>query len=88
MFERVKEHRDRPEAFAALKEVLNGSEFFLSRALSIDEDEQYFTEIELTALQTMINDTKVRTIWNPFRNNELLNKLLVLKKFVIEILVK
>lgn len=57
MFDRVKEHRERPEAINALKEVLNASMFFLRQVQNTTEDEQYFTEVELNSLDTLINNT-------------------------------
>lgn len=58
MFNRMKEHRERPEAFSALKEMLNMSDFFLQRVKNASEDEQYFTETEISVLEKLIMDTR------------------------------
>ncbi|GAB6024272.1 hypothetical protein CHUAL_008965 [Chamberlinius hualienensis] len=58
MYERVREHRDRPEALNALKDMLNGSEYFYKQAANLTEDEQYFTQVELETLNKLITETK------------------------------
>lgn len=60
MFERVREHRERPEALKALKDMLNLSEVFLNGAKNVSEDNQVFTEVEINTLDKLIQDTKVR----------------------------
>ncbi|KFM81998.1 hypothetical protein X975_18921, partial [Stegodyphus mimosarum] len=58
LFERVKEHRERPEALKALKDMLNISQIFLASARNMSEDDQIFTEVELKTLDNLITDTK------------------------------
>ncbi|XP_055936976.1 hypoxia up-regulated protein 1-like [Argiope bruennichi] len=58
LFERVKEHRDRPEALKALKDMLNISQVFLNSARNVSEDDQIFTEVELNTLENLISETK------------------------------
>ena len=60
LFERIKEHRDRPEAVKALKDMLNISRVFLASASNMSEDEQIFTDVELKTLEKLISDTQVR----------------------------
>lgn len=64
LFERIKEHRNRPEALKALKDMLNISRVFLASASNMSEDEQIFTEVELKTLENLISDTQVRNILN------------------------
>lgn len=60
-FGRVFEHRERPDALAALKQMLNGSTQFLDRAKNLTKatnpDKDVFTDIEIETLQTLILET-------------------------------
>lgn len=58
LFDRVREHRERPEAIAALNNMLNISEMFYSGATNVSEEDQIFTEVELTTLNKLIVETK------------------------------
>uniref|UniRef100_A0A1W7RAF8 Hypoxia up-regulated protein 1 n=1 Tax=Hadrurus spadix TaxID=141984 RepID=A0A1W7RAF8_9SCOR len=58
LFERVREHKDRPEALKALSEMLNMSNLFLTNALKIPKEEQIFTEVEINTLEKLINETE------------------------------
>ncbi|KAM9788994.1 hypoxia up-regulated protein 1 [Neosynchiropus ocellatus] len=60
MFFRVEERRKWPDRLAALNSMLNTSSFFLKSAKLIPEDDQIFTEVELTMLEKVINET---TTW-------------------------
>ncbi|XP_068456851.1 hypoxia up-regulated protein 1 isoform X2 [Clinocottus analis] len=60
MFFRVDERRKWPDRLAALDSMLNTSSFFLRSAKLIPEDDQIFTEVELTTLAKVINET---TTW-------------------------
>ncbi|XP_054723805.1 hypoxia up-regulated protein 1-like [Uloborus diversus] len=60
LFERVKEHRERPEALKALTDMLNASTGFLASARNMSEDEQIFTDVELKTLDNLITET---TTW-------------------------
>lgn len=61
-FARVFEHRERPEALAALKQMLNGSTQFLDRAKNLTKstnpDKDVFTEVEIETLQNLIVETQ------------------------------
>lgn len=59
LFERVREHRDRPEALKALTDMLNISGVFLGSARNMTEDTQIFTEVELNTMENLITDTQV-----------------------------
>lgn len=59
-FSRVREHRERPDALAALRHMLNASQNFLLQAKNLTGDDQMFTPVELETLETKITDTKVR----------------------------
>ncbi|GFU72242.1 hypoxia up-regulated protein 1 [Trichonephila clavipes] len=58
LFDRVKEHRDRPEALKALSEMLNISQLFMHSARNVSEEDQIFTEVELKTLENLITETK------------------------------
>ncbi|KAM4726979.1 hypoxia up-regulated protein 1 [Anableps anableps] len=60
VFFRVAERRKWPELLTALDNMLNTSAFFLRGAKLIPEDDQIFTEVELSMLEKVINET---TIW-------------------------
>ncbi|KAM6970165.1 hypoxia up-regulated protein 1 [Aplochiton taeniatus] len=60
LFFRVEERRKWPDRLAALDSRLNTSSFFLRSAKLIPEDDQIFTEVELTTLEKIINET---TTW-------------------------
>lgn len=59
LFERTKEHRDRPEAVKALQDMINISQVFLGSARNMSEEDQIFTEVELKTLENVITDAKV-----------------------------
>ena len=66
ILKRITETRARPEAVAALKEVLNMSAFFLLQMKNFSnnsnfskEVEQIFTEVEIKTLETLSNETRV-----------------------------
>lgn len=60
-FGRVFEHRERPEALAALKSMLNGSTQFLDRARNLTKttnpDRDVFTDVEIETLESLILET-------------------------------
>ncbi|XP_075298551.1 hypoxia up-regulated protein 1 [Opisthocomus hoazin] len=60
LFFRVEERRKWPERLAALESLLNHSTIFLKGARMIPESDQIFTEVELSTLEKVINET---TIW-------------------------
>lgn len=55
--DRVREHRERPDALDALEKMLNISMTFLDTSKNIPEDQQYFTEVELTTLEKLVKET-------------------------------
>lgn len=58
LFDRVREHRDRPEALKALSEMLNISQLFMHSARNVSEEDQIFTEVEMKTLENLIAETK------------------------------
>ncbi|GFU52564.1 hypoxia up-regulated protein 1 [Nephila pilipes] len=58
LFDRVREHRDRPEALKAINEMLNISQIFMHSARNVSEEDQIFTEIEMKTLENLIVETK------------------------------
>ncbi|KAG8199551.1 hypothetical protein JTE90_009392 [Oedothorax gibbosus] len=58
MFERVREHQDRPEALKALTDMLNISDVFLGQARNVSVDDQVFTDVEMKTLENLIADTR------------------------------
>ncbi|XP_044743418.1 hypoxia up-regulated protein 1 [Chrysoperla carnea] len=60
LFSRVYEHKERPEALAALKQMLNGSEHFLASAKNLTagkSENEVFTEVEINNLEKIITET-------------------------------
>lgn len=64
LYMRVAEHRERPEAIAALRQVLNGSSTFLKDARNVTatkleaEESWVFTDVELNTLEKLIKETE------------------------------
>lgn len=56
---RVNETKLRPRKLDELKEVLNASTYFLASARNLTGEDKPFTEIEVTALEKLINTTVV-----------------------------
>ena len=59
MFERHREHRDRPEVIAAFKNALNVSTHFLGKLRNATPDEKYLDDDDLDGLQTLLEDNQV-----------------------------
>lgn len=58
LYERVYEHRERPEVLAGLQTMINGSNFFLGSMKTLSTgDNQIFTSVEIETLEKTINDT-------------------------------
>lgn len=63
LYLRVSEHRERPDAITALRQVLNGSSLFLKDARNVTtakleaEESWVFTEVELNTLEKLIKET-------------------------------
>ncbi|XP_055477987.1 hypoxia up-regulated protein 1 [Psammomys obesus] len=57
LFFRVEERKKWPERLSALDNLLNHSSIFLKGARLIPEMDQIFTEVEMTTLEKVINDT-------------------------------
>lgn len=60
VFERVKEHQERPEALKALNEILNITRIFYDGAKNASPDEQIFSEVEIQSLGKLVDET---TTW-------------------------
>lgn len=60
MFERHREHRDRPEVIAAFKNAMNFSTHFLSKLRNATPDEKYLDDDDLDGLETLLEDNQVR----------------------------
>lgn len=58
MFERHREHRDRPEVIAAFKNALNVSTHFLSKFKNATPDEKYLDDDDLDGLETLLEDNQ------------------------------
>ncbi|KPM10783.1 Sar s 28 (heat shock protein 70-like protein 7) [Sarcoptes scabiei] len=59
LFERVREHRSRPEMISSLENILNIADMFHLKAINVSETEQIFTEIEMKTLRKLIDETRV-----------------------------
>lgn len=59
MFWRHEQARERPQAQEAIKQMLNHSEHFLSGIRNLTSELQIFTEVEVSALAKLIDETKV-----------------------------
>lgn len=59
LYERVFEHRERPDALKGMLSMINGSALFLKNMKNITEAEEIFTKIEMETLERVINETQV-----------------------------
>lgn len=59
LYERVYEHRERPEALKGMVSMLNGSRSFLDNMRNLNVSSEIFTQIEIETLEKTINDTQV-----------------------------
>ena len=55
--DRVREHKDRPDALEALDKMVNISQTFLDSSKGLPEDQQFFTEVEVTTLDKLLTET-------------------------------
>lgn len=62
MFERYREHRDRPEVIAAFKNALNVSTHFLNKFRNATPDEKYLDDDDLDTLQTLLEENEVSAL--------------------------
>ncbi|XP_014212176.1 hypoxia up-regulated protein 1 isoform X2 [Copidosoma floridanum] len=58
LYERVFEHKERPEALKGMASMLNGSRNFLTNMQSLNISQEIFTEVEIKTLETAINETQ------------------------------
>jgi len=54
MYERHREHRDRPEVIAAFKNALNVSSHFMNKFKDAPEDEKYLDDDDIDSLETLL----------------------------------
>ncbi len=59
MFERHREHRDRPEVIAAFKNALNVSTHFLGKLRNATPDEKYLDDDDLDGLEKLLEENQV-----------------------------
>ena len=59
MFERHREHRDRPEVITAFNNALNVSTHFLHKLRNATPDEKYLDDDDLDGLQTILEENQV-----------------------------
>jgi len=57
LLDRVREHKDRPDALEALEKMVNISMGFLESSKIMSPDEQLFSETELTTLEKLVTET-------------------------------
>lgn len=58
VYERVFEHKERPEVLKGLVSMLNGSSVFLRNMRNISQNNDMFTQVEIETLEKVINETK------------------------------
>lgn len=59
MYERHREHRDRPEVIAAFKNAMNTSVHFMNKLRNATPDEKYLDDDDLDGLQKLLDEQKV-----------------------------
>ncbi|KAK2588316.1 hypothetical protein KPH14_004333 [Odynerus spinipes] len=58
VYERVYEHKERPEVLKAMISMLNGSTVFLQNMRNLSSTNDIFTPVEIETLEKVINETK------------------------------
>ncbi|XP_076662041.1 hypoxia up-regulated Grp170 co-chaperone protein isoform X2 [Halictus rubicundus] len=58
MYERVYEHRERPEVLKRMTSMLSASVAFLNKTRNLSETSDIFTEVEIETLDKVINETQ------------------------------
>lgn len=95
LYERVFEHRERPEVIKGMKSMLNGSRVFLHNMRNLNKSSEIFTEVEIETLEKVINETQdyfdlvkrtfAETALNaavPFKVRDMANKMALLDREV------
>lgn len=59
VYERVSEHRDRPEVLKGMVSLLNGSKTFLENMRNLSATTEIITQVEVETLEKAINETQV-----------------------------
>lgn len=59
VYERVSEHRDRPEVLKGMVALLNGSRLFLENMRNLSVTTEIITSVEVETLEKAINETEV-----------------------------
>lgn len=59
VYERVSEHRDRPEVLKGMVSLLNGSRLFLDNMRNLSLTTEIITPVEVETLEKAINETEV-----------------------------
>lgn len=59
VYERVSEHRDRPEVLNGMVSLLNGSRLFLDNMRNLSLTTEIITPVEVETLEKTINETQV-----------------------------
>lgn len=59
VYERVSEHRDRPEVLKGMISLLNGSRLFLDNMRNLSLTTEIITPVEVETLEKAINETQV-----------------------------
>jgi len=62
VYERVSEHRDRPEVLKGMVSLLNASNLFLNNMRNLSLTNEVITRIEVEMLEKAINETQVISI--------------------------
>lgn len=60
VYERVYEHRERPEVLKGMTSILKASTAFLNNMRNLSLTSEIFTQVEIETLEKVINETQVR----------------------------
>ncbi|XP_043284263.1 hypoxia up-regulated protein 1 isoform X2 [Venturia canescens] len=58
LYERVFEHRERPDALKGMSSMINGSTIFLRNMRNLTEAEEIFTVVEMETFERILNETQ------------------------------
>ena len=70
LLKRVEEAEKRPKLITQLVESINVSLGFAARMRNLTEDLQIFTDVEMTSLETLVNESMVGVVLSPSQHTK------------------
>ena len=64
LYDRVSEHRERPDVLKGMSSMISGSTLFLNNMKNFSDTDEIFTKVEIETLERIINETQVLAKFN------------------------